>query len=87
MQNREWLHELAAGDSVLIDNGKMGTQRAKVAKITPQQIVVKFGKEMRRFCRKDGGTFQAPSASKSWLKPLDNSTGLPIISKPKTTEG
>ena len=87
MISYEWLQGLSAGDSVMIDNGKMGSQRAKVAKVTSQQIVVKFGKELRRFCRKDGGTFQSPSASKSWLKPLDNSTSLPIISKPTKTEG
>lgn len=43
----------------------------RIADITPKLFIVRMGKERRRFLRADGGTFQAPSMSKSWLLPME----------------
>lgn len=67
----EFLASLAEGDRLLIDQGANGIVRGKVTRITAQLIFVRFGKETRRFAKADGGTFQAPCASRSWLMPLE----------------
>ncbi len=72
MNDLAWLNSLEIGQPIAIDNGKMGIQKAKVYKLTPQQVQVKFGREVRKFSRHDGGTFQAPTASKSWLVQVRN---------------
>lgn len=67
----EFLASLAKGDRLLIDQGANGIVRGRVTRITPMLIWVRFGKELRRFTKEDGGTFQAPCASRSWLMPLE----------------
>ena len=68
---KEWLDSLIKGQRVIVDNGAAGRVMGRVADITPKLIIVRMGTEKRRFLRADGGTFQAPSMSKSWLLPLE----------------
>ena len=68
---KEWLDSLIKGQLVIVDNGAAGRVMGRVADITPKLIIVRMGAEKRRFLRADGGTFQAPSMSKSWLLPLE----------------
>lgn len=71
MTRREFLSSLTVGAHVRIDMGSRGTIPARVSAVYPQQIHAKFGREVRRFSREDGGTFQAPTNSKSWLMPAE----------------
>ena len=68
---KEWLDSLIKGQLVIVDNGAAGRIMGRVADITPKLIIGRMGAEKRRFLRADGGTFQAPSMSKSWLLPLE----------------
>lgn len=68
---KEWLDSLIKGQRVIVDNGAAGRVMGRVADITPKLIIVRMGAEKRRFLRADGGTFQAPSMSKSWLMPME----------------
>lgn len=67
----EFLASLVKGQSVIVDNGAAGRCVGRIADITPKLFIVRMGKEKRRFLRADGGTFQAPTASKSWLLPME----------------
>lgn len=69
--SKEFLDSLVKGQSVIIDNGSAGRVMGRIADITPKLFIVRMGKERRRFLRADGGTFQAPSMSKSWLLPME----------------
>lgn len=71
MTRREFLAGLTVGAPVRIYMGSRGTIPARVTAIHRKVINVKFGREMRRFSREDGGTFQAPTNSKSWLMPVE----------------
>lgn len=71
MTRREFLAGLTVGAPVRIDMGARGTVPAHISAIYPKQIHAKFGREVRRFNREDGGTFQAPTNSKSWLLPAE----------------
>lgn len=68
----EFLSTLIKGQRVIVDNGAAGRVMGRIADITPKLIIVRMGTEKRRFLRADGGTFQAPSMSKSWLLPLED---------------
>ena len=68
---KEWLDSLIKGQRVIVDNGAAGRVMGRVADIMPKLIIVRMGAEKRRFLRADGGTFQAPSMSKSWLMPME----------------
>ncbi|QJP08379.1 hypothetical protein [Pseudomonas multiresinivorans] len=71
MTRREFLDSLTVGDRVNIDMGSRGLVPAKIIKSSPGLLHVKFGSEVRRFVRKDGGTLYSPSSSKSWLVPME----------------
>lgn len=71
MTRRQFLDGLQAGSPVRIEMGARGVVLARIIAIYPRQIHAKFGREVRRFSREDGGTFQAPTHSKSWLMPVE----------------
>lgn len=68
---KAWLDSLITGQSLLVNNGAAGTVVGRVSRITDKLIFVRIGKELRRFTRADGGTFQSPTMSKSWLMPME----------------
>ncbi|CAE6906334.1 conserved protein of unknown function [Pseudomonas marincola] len=68
---QDFLQSLERGSRVIVDQGQNGQVTGKVSKITEKLIFVRLGKELRRFTREDGGTFQAPSPSRSWLLPVE----------------
>lgn len=70
-ERREFLDSLTVGDRVNIDMGARGLVSAKIIKSSPSLLHAKFGAEVRRFVRKDGGTLYSPTCSKSWLIPLE----------------
>lgn len=67
----EFLAGLVRGQSVIVDNGAAGRCVGRVVDIKPKLFIVRMGKEKRRFLREDGGTFQAPTMSKSWILPME----------------
>lgn len=71
MTRRAFLDSLSVGTPVRIDMGARGAVEARISAVYPKQIHAKFGREVRRFSREDGGTFQAPTNSKSWLMPVE----------------
>lgn len=71
MTRREFLAGLTVGAPVRIDMGSRGTIPARVSAVHRKVVDVKFGREKRRFSLEDGGTFRAPTNSKSWLLPAE----------------
>lgn len=71
MTRREFLDSLTVGDRVNIDMGARGMVQARIVKSSSCLLHAKFGAEVRRFVRKDGGTLYSPSSSKSWLVPVE----------------
>lgn len=71
MSRREFLDSLAFGSKVRIDMGARGLVKARIVKSCENLLFAKFGSETRRFKREDGGTLYSPSASKSWLVPME----------------
>ncbi|MEH6483055.1 MULTISPECIES: hypothetical protein [Pseudomonas] len=70
---QDFLQSLERGSRVIVDQGQNGQVTGKVSKVTEKLIFVRLGKELRRFTREDGGTFQSPSSSKAWLMPFGGS--------------
>lgn len=68
---KEFLAGLVRGQTVRVTRHN-GDVTGRISDLKPRLIFVRIGKEIRRFLRQDGGTFQVPDpASRSWILPIE----------------